>query len=237
MLKTQYESKDQIPEGAEQFFEEKDGKFVLQAEGMKTAEDVDKVSEALNKERTQRREAEKKAQEFESKFSKLPEDFDVDEYNRLKDSGGGDVDAKLKEQRERLKEQHEKDLQKLQSQIEEKDNLVTTHVKDATLKSAMAEANIAKPYAPAVEAMFKDKVVVEGGDVFLNEKPVSEALKEWASTDDGKYYVSAPSNSGGGSETAKPGAQGGKTINRADFDSMGHQDRAAAVRDGAKIVE
>lgn len=236
MLKSKYEDKSQIPEGAEQFYSEKDGVYVLQAEGVKQADDVEKTMGALEKERKLRRDAEAKVSEFESKYSKLPEDFDIDEFNRLKDSSGGDVDAKLKEQRERLNEQHQKELSKLHEQVNQKEELVNTHVKSATLRQAMAEANIAKPFMPAVEAMMKDQIKVEAGEVFLNEKPVSDALREWASSDDGKYYVSAPKNNGGGSENAQSGSGDSKTIKRSDFDAMGQSERAAVVKEGAKII-
>lgn len=237
MLKLNYESKSEIPEGLEAYYAEKDGAFVLQAEGLKTDNDVASVKNALDKERKARREAEAKVKDFENKYSLLPDDFDIDEFNRLKDTSQGDIDAKLKEQRERITEQHTKELSKLQEQLQEKDSLVSTHVKTATLQRAMAENNIAKPFMPAVEAMMKDKITVEGGDVFLNEKPVSDALKEWANSDEGKHYVSAPQNSGGGSNESKSGNGAVKAMNSSEFNSLPPKQQAKLMSSGVTLTD
>jgi hypothetical protein len=34
----------------------------------------------------------------------------------------------------------------------------------------------------------------------VGDKPISEYLKEWATTDEGKHFVAAPNNNGGGSQ-------------------------------------
>jgi len=52
MLKTFYDAKEDIPEGFESLYTEKDGKWLLTGvQGVKTQADVDKVTEALRKER------------------------------------------------------------------------------------------------------------------------------------------------------------------------------------------
>lgn len=149
---------------------------------------------------------------LKDKFGSLPGDFDIDEYNRLMDSQKGDVDAKLKEQRERITEQHKKELAAKDKVIEEKDSLINIHVKTATLRKAMAENNIAKPYISAVEAMLSSRIKVEGSGedvaVLLDEKPLSEALAEWAKSDDGKHFVAAPGNSGGGGGNTRSASGG-----------------------------
>jgi len=234
MLKLKYEDKSEIPEGAEKFYSEQDGAFVLQADDVKSNADVANLKEALDKERELRRDAESEVKKYEKKYSLLPDDFSIDEYNSLKDKAGGDIDAKLKEQRERITEQHNKELERLKSELSEKDNLVTTHVKNAQLQQAMNQAGIAKQFVPAVEAMMRDKIQVEGTDVYLNEKPLPDALKEWAQSDDGRHYVSAPANTGGGAEgKSSPNA---KTITRSQFDQMDHVERANAAKEGIKIT-
>lgn len=235
MLKFKYTSESDIPAGAEQFYSEKDGEYVLNAEG---GGDTTKLENALQSERKIRREAEAKVKDLENKYASLPEDFDLNKYNDLMDKTGGNIDAKLKEQRERINEQHQKEISKLQEQLNEKDNLVATHVKSATLQRAMAEAGIAKPFMPAVEAMMRDQIKVEGTDVYLNEKPVSEALKEWAGSDDGKHYVSAPANSGGGThDSTKSNGAGKREMSRSDFDVLSQADRMAAVKSGIQLID
>lgn len=237
MLKLKYETASDVPEALKDYYAEQDGVFVLQAEGLKTEGDVAAVKDALDKERRLRRDAEAKVKDFENKYSLLPEDFDIDEYNRLKDTGSGQLDAKLKDQRERMTAQFEKEKSKLLEDLQNKDALIGKHVKMATLERAMSEANVAQPYRKAVEAMFKDNVIIEGDQVYLNEKPVSEAIKEWASSDEGKHYIAASQNSGGGTNQAKDGNGTQKTMARSDFDALDHASRAAAIKEGVKVTD
>lgn len=237
MLKSKYTSKTEIPEGLENYYSEKDGDFILQVEGINN---VASVSNLIDTERKLRREAEAKVVDFEKRFSFIPDDFDADQFNAMKDKSLsiGEIDAKLKEQRESINSQHQKELVKLQEQLNQKDDLVNTHVKSATLQRAMAEAGVAKQFMPAVEAMMKDKIKVEGTDVYLNEKPVSDALKEWAGSDDGKHYVAAPANSGGGTHASgKSNGAGRQEMTRSDFDALSQADRMATVKSGIKLID
>lgn len=55
---------------------------------------------------------------------------------------------------------------------------------------------------PAVKAMLKQQTSIkaEGSDylALMGDKPLSEAVIEWAQSDAGKPFVVAPDNSGGG---------------------------------------
>ena len=237
MLKLKYETASDVPEALKDYYAEQSGVYVLQAEGLKTEGDVAAVKDALDKERRLRRDAEAKVKDFENKYSLLPEDFDIDEYNRLKDTGSGDLDAKLKDQRERLTAQFEKEKKKLLEDLSGKDALIGKHVKMASLEKAMSEANVAQPYRKAVEAMFKDSVIIEGDQVYLNEKPVSEAIKEWASSDEGKHYIAASQNSGGGTNTAKDGNGTQKTMARSDFASLPASEQMSLSKSGIQLTD
>lgn len=236
MLKFKYTDKSEIPEGAEKFYSEKDGEFTLNAEGA----DTSKLESALNSERKIRREAEAKVKDLENKYSFLPDDLTAEDFNAMKDKSlsSGEIDQKLKEQRESIVKQHQKELDQLKSQLSEKDELVNTHVKSATLQKAMAEAGVAKQFMPAVEAMMRDKIKVEGTDVYLNEKPVTDALKEWAGSDDGKHYVAAPANSGGGThDSGKSNGAGKREMQRSEFDALSSAERMAATKQGIQLTD
>lgn len=208
MLKSVYDEKSEIPAGAEKFYKETDGKFHLQVEGFKSEEDVTKLQDALSKERKEKRDALNEAKTLRDKFGLLPEDFDIEEFNRLKDSDPAkELDAKLTEQRERITKQFETKLAEKDEIIASKDGLVTKHVKNATLTKAISEIGVQKTFIPAVEAMFKDKIIIEGENVLLDEQPVAEALKAWSETDDGKHFIQAPNNNGGGSNNAQSNGQ------------------------------
>ena len=205
MLKSVYDNKSEIPTGAETFYKETDGKFHLQVTGFKTEEDVNSLQDALNKERKEKRDALAEAKTMKDKFGLLPEDFDINEFNRLKDSDPSkELDAKLNEQRERITKQFETKLAEKDKVIADKDGLVTKYVKNDVLRKAMTEIGVSKQFIPAVEAMFKDKIIVEGENILLNEQPVSTALKDWSGTDEGKHFIQAPANNGGGSNNSNP---------------------------------
>lgn len=236
MLKTSYETKTDIPEALAEYYTEKNGAFILQVEGIENINSVDKTLKEIRK---AARDAEQKVKSYEDKYSLLPDDFDITEYNRLKDTNqSGDIDAKLKEQRDRITSQYEKEKKTLLEQIAEKDNLVHTHVKSATLNRAMAEAGIAKPFIPAVEALMQSRIKIEGTDVYLDEKPVSQALKEWVQSEEGKYYVAAADNAGGGSNTSKAsGDSAKKTMTRSDFEGLSIDKKMEVSKAGVDLTD
>lgn len=205
MLKNVYSSKSEIPTGAETFYKEVDGKFALQVEGFPSQESVTKLETTLAEVRKEKRDALNDVKTLNSKYGALPEDFDINEFNRLKDADPAkELDVKLQEQRERMTSQFDAEKQALEEKIQSSDALVTKHVRDAQLMTAMTEVGVGKQFVPAVKAMFADKIIVEGENVLLNERPVSEAVKAWSETDEGKHFIAAPANSGGDTNNVKP---------------------------------
>lgn len=103
-LKLSYNSQEDIPNGYEALYTEKDGKWVLTGiEGMKTQEDITRLSESLRKER----EDHKKVKDVLAKLGGPDLDADalvekLDEYEELKlrvESGeGGKIDDKKVEE-------------------------------------------------------------------------------------------------------------------------------------------
>jgi hypothetical protein len=71
----------------------------------------------------------------------------------------------------------------------------------------------------------------------LGDKALADAVKEWASGDEGKHFVAAPANGGGGAPGSGGASGGGKTINRAQFDALSQAERASFAKDGGKVVE
>lgn len=83
----------------------------------------------------------------------------------------------------------------------------------------------------------KIKVVTEGEDrkAMYGDKPLADAIKEWAGTDAGKKVVAAPNNSGGGAPGGK-GGESGKSIDQAGFDAMAPKARSEFFAGGGKIA-
>ena len=206
MLKNVYDSKSEIPKGAESFYVENDGKFELQVTGFPNQENITKMENTIAELRKEKRDALLEAKSLKDKYGLLPEDFDLAEYNRLKDSDPSkELELKLTEQRDRITKQFEAKLAEKDEIINTKDGLVTKYVKNDTLIKAMTEIGVSKQFIPAVEAMFKDKIIIEGENVLLNEQPVSKALKDWSISEEGKHFIQAPANNGGGASGVTPG--------------------------------
>ena len=77
-LKAIYDKKEDIPEGFESAYVERNGKFELQVEGMKTSADVERIQTALDKERDDHKTAKRR-------LKGLGDDEDGDTVQDLKD--------------------------------------------------------------------------------------------------------------------------------------------------------
>ena len=112
---------------------------------------------------------------------------------------------------------------------------------DNGLTDALVKNGVAAPFLPAVKAMLisQAKIEVNGNDrvAKIGDKELGEFVKNWATSDDGKNFISAPANSGGGSAGGSSGGTGGKTVSRSGFDSMSHVERANFVKQGGKVTD
>lgn len=113
--------------------------------------------------------------------------------------------------------------------------------RDADLTSGLASINVTNPInLKAAKALLAAQVaVVTEGEkriTKVGDKALADHLKEWAATEEGKHFISAPNNNGG----SAPGGGGnpaGKTMNRAQFDALDQGSRAAFAKEGGKVVD
>ncbi|TGE04635.1 hypothetical protein [Hymenobacter fodinae] len=202
-LKSVIDTLDGVDEALKAAYTEKDGKFYLNVEGIDSHPEVVGLKKSLTTVRDEKKAADARAAAAEDRLAGLPDDFTVEEYNRLKDGGSGNVDQRLADQRARLEDAHKKSLDKVTGERDGLKAKLDRQYSDAALNAAIADAGIAAPFAPAVRAMLKEKVKVdyEGDEaiVTIENMPVTDHLKAWAGTEMGKHYVAAPGNGGGGS--------------------------------------
>ena len=109
------------------------------------------------------------------------------------------------------------------------------------LTSALSKAGVTdSAFVEALKAMHLPNVkVVADGDsrkALYGDKELEAAITEWAGSDVGKKFVTAPANGGGGASGGK-GGEGGKTMARAAFDALDQGARMAFVKDGGKPVD
>lgn len=207
------DSRDGIPEGMEEHYQETEsGAFKLDLDGnIKTQDDIDALETVVQKERNLRREAEKQAK-------KLPEDFDPEEWQRLKEleakQDKGKSSKKDDAELQRLQDKYEARLEEANSKVEKYQSTLYNRLKEQDLEKHLRRSNVAEQFLPAVKAMLKDqvKIIEEDDDIKavagVAEKDLGTFVEEWAKSDEGKAYVSAPDTSGGGSRKGSGGGVG-----------------------------
>ena len=109
------------------------------------------------------------------------------------------------------------------------------------LNEALVKEGIAKQFLPAVKSMLKSQVTVkiEGNErkAVIGEKALSEFVSEWSKGEEGKHFIAAPANSGGGSNGGGDAKGGGKTMPRSQFDGISSAEKGAFLKDGGKIID
>ena len=216
-LKLTYQNKEDLPEGAVQFYtEQEDGSYSLNLDGsVKTQKDVDKVKAALDAEREKRVDLQKKVDE-------IPEDFNAEKWDSVKHLDPDEIpDAskiteRINAEADKWKSKVDKaESEKKQLQEKFKNTLIEKELTESLVEAGVdnkvrledAVTRIRKKHSPDLEETDGKFKVVVGS---LKEE-LPAFVKDWASSDEGKYYVSAPDNSGGGSNNQ--GGGGEKKVN------------------------
>jgi hypothetical protein len=108
----------------------------------------------------------------------------------------------LKSQLDKVAKDNTKTIEQLQASLTEKDGALQSYLIDNGLNDAMLKAGIKPEFMAAAKAMLKSqtKLMADNGQysALMGDKPLTEAIAEWAAGDEGKHFVSAPANSGGG---------------------------------------
>ena len=124
----------------------------------------------------------------------------------------------------------------------EADSIVTSNMqRERDLTEGLAGIRVTDPYnLKAAKAMLAAQVTVVTKDgvrmSMVGDKPISEHLKEWATTDEGKHFVAAPNNNGGGAQGGNSNSNT-KTMTRANFDKADQATRASFAKEGGKVVD
>lgn len=135
------------------------------------------------------------------------------------------------------------EITKLTKSLTEKDGALTKHLIDAGLTDALVKAGVQAPMMDAVKALLQGKASINAKDgayeALIDGKPLVEAVTTWAQSDQGKHFVTAPQNSGGGSQGGG-GKGAAKTMTRADFDAKsaaGDASVATFFKEGGVVVD
>lgn len=97
-----------------------------------------------------------------------------------------------------------KAFETLQNELKAETGFTQKLLIDNGLTDELVRNGVAPQYLAATKALFagQAQIVAEGDTRIakIGDKAVSEFVKEWAASDDGKHFIKAPENSGGGSQ-------------------------------------
>jgi len=123
-----------------------------------------------------------------------------------------------------------KQFEDLTKVVSTKDAALQSYLIDNGLSDAMLKAGVRPEMMPAVKAMLKSKATIkdEGGNIaaFMGDQPLTDAVSAWAASDEGKHFVSAPANTGGGAAGGNGNGTGGNKGNLGGSKS----ERGAAIK-------
>lgn len=110
------------------------------------------------------------------------------------------------------------------------------------LKSALIANGVKdEDFIDSLSAKFASGATVkidgETRTALIGDKPLADAIKEWAGTDAGKKFVAAPANGGGGAPGSAGNGGGGKTMTRSAFDALDAAGKMSFSKDGGKVVD
>ena len=116
---------------------------------------------------------------------------------------------------------------------------------DNGLTSELTKHGITNPvHLKAAQAMLRGdvKIAIDGESRMakVGEKALADFVKEWAGGDEGKHFVTAANNSGGGSAGGNGSRPGVKTATRSEYDAMiARNDGSASLffREGGALTD
>jgi hypothetical protein len=204
---------DDLPDAVKAEYEAKDGKFVLQVNGIKTHPDVTALQNAHERTKTELRAARTERDAFKARVEFLPDDFDAEAFQALQaradaNKEGGDLQQRLEAQRALLDKQWQKKLDESDSRANELERELHSRLIDDDIRKSLVEQGVKRDLLEGAVALIKtsakpnvvkDEKGFQGviDDGIDEKKKIPDYVKEWAKSDIGKAYVEKPN--GGGS--------------------------------------
>jgi chromosome segregation ATPase len=133
---------------------------------------------------------------------------------------GGEDTAKLESELEqarkdlkdavKARDKATKDLEETTTALNAEKSYSTKTQVENDLTAELVKANVASQFLPAVKSLLAGKVSIktdgESRLTVVGDKSLGDFVKEWSQGDEGKVYVAAKQNSGGGATGGKPDA-------------------------------
>src|SRR5574343_235824 len=143
------------------------------------------------------------------------------EFYRLKDENE-QRQAKISESENMVKKINA-DLEMTKKAMESESGFVQKLLIENGLTEALNAAGVKPELSKAVKAMFAGQAQIridgENRNAVIGDKSLSDFIAEWSRSDEGKHFVTASVNSGGGANGSGGANGASKTMTRADFDA------------------
>lgn len=95
-----------------------------------------------------------------------------------------------------------KEIDKLAGQLKEKDGSLQKYLIDASLSDTLVKAGVKPEFMDASKALLKLGATLRADNgeyaAFIGDKPLGDYVGEWVKSDQGKHFIAAPANNGGG---------------------------------------
>lgn len=201
-LKATLDSLDNVDEGLKPFYAQQGDVFVLQVEGVRDHPEVTNLANAYQAEKQKRQAQGEELQAAKAKLAGLPEDFDPEQWKRLKE--GKNTPDDVLQLRKTLEAERDEALGKLK---EAKGTIYKLTV-ESEIDRVLAENGVADPtFIKAARALLQPQIK-DGDDgrpiVETDMGPLSIAdyVPRWVSGE-GKAFV-APAKGGGAGGSLTP---------------------------------
>jgi hypothetical protein len=244
-LKSTVDTIDAVPEALREFYAEKDGKFVLQAEGLSPTARVNEFREnnlALKRE----------MDELRARFDGIDPDnhrelaAQAQKIKERKLIDAGKLDELVAERTAAMKADYEKQIGSGTATQAALTRQLEALVVDNALRDAAAKASVrptaVEDFLLRGKQLFRlqdGKAVPFDGDKAIYGKdgePLS--MSEWAgSLSERAPHLFETSTGTGATGSTGAAATGGKTMTRAQFEALGTTERMAAAKGGIKLAD
>lgn len=221
-LKALLETLDGVDDAVKPFYAERDGKFVLDVDGVDDHPDVANLKNAYGRTKEDREKAKQEAASLKARIAEL-------------EKGAPDT-AAVQAQINQLKEQ----LEAAKADAGNWQTKYTGVTRDQALTSALQSAGVTNPtFLKAAQAMLSGNVKLgDDGTAYvetgMGPKVLGDFVKGWAASE-GKDFVTAAA---GGGAKGSDGRTNAGTMKRADFEKLDPTaQRKAMLEDKVQLID
>jgi|GEM_PF-4365214 len=172
------------------------------------------------------------------KIAKRGQEIDPAEFQSLNEKLEA-MEVKLTEALKVAKEAT-KQAEKDRKALEKEAGFVSHLLVDNGLSEALLKSGIKPEMTKAVKAMLASQVTLKAdGDkriAVVGDKLLSDFVSEWSKSDEGKVFVSAPDNRGGGAPGGGDGKGEQKTMARTAFDALSDVRKMEFMKSGGVLT-